>query len=59
MAEIMVQVRNRKISLHAVLLEQTRLDGKVLTIVFPSKFKFHKEKLEDGKNKTIGFCPNI
>ncbi|NLK00352.1 MAG: DNA polymerase III subunit gamma/tau [Clostridia bacterium] len=53
--EIMVQVRNRKISLHAVLLEgkPRELDGKVLTIVFPSKFKFHKETVEDGKNRKL------
>jgi len=53
--EIMGLVKKKKISLHALLLEGRLRDFKdrVLTIAFDSKFKFHKETVDQKKNKKL------
>jgi len=53
--EIMGLVKKKKISLHALLLEGRLYDFKdrVLTIAFDSKFKFHKETVDQKKNKKL------
>jgi len=51
--EIMGLIKKKRISLHALLLEGMlkSYSGGVLTISFDDKYKFHKETVEQGKNK--------
>ena len=50
---LMKKLKKQMISLHALMVEGVPVDYKdhVLTIGFGSKFKFHKETVEQSKNK--------